>query len=163
MDTVTLWVTFNVFVLILLALDLGVVHRGDHAISVKESLIWSGIWILVGLAFNVGVFYFSGVDKGLEFFTGYVIERSLSIDNIFVFILMFSYFAVPAKFQYKVLFWGILGALVMRGALIAVGTALIDAFHWILYVFGVILIVSAIRMALQTATPWCGCSGASSP
>jgi len=97
----------------------------------------------------VGVFYFSGPQKGLEFFTGYVIERSLSIDNIFVFILMFSYFSVPSKYQYKVLFWGILGALVMRGALIMVGTALIETFHWILYVFGAILILSAIRMALQ--------------
>ena len=149
MDTVWLWVTFNVFVLVLLALDLGVFHRSNHAISIKESLIWSGIWILVGLAFNVGVFYFSGPQKGLEFFTGYVIERSLSIDNIFVFILMFTYFGVPARYQYKVLFWGILGALIMRGALIMVGTALIAAFHWILYVFGVVLIVSAVRMAVQ--------------
>lgn len=149
MDTVWLWVAFNVFVLVLLALDLGVFHRSNHAISIKESLIWSGIWILVGLAFNVGVFYFGGPQKGLEFFTGYVIERSLSIDNIFVFILMFTYFGVPARYQYKVLFWGILGALIMRGALIMVGTALIAAFHWILYVFGVILIVSAIRMATQ--------------
>jgi tellurite resistance protein TerC len=144
-----LWITFNIFVLVLLALDLGVFHKSNHAISVKESLIWSGIWILVGIAFNVGVFAFSGPQKGLEFFTGYVIERSLSIDNIFVFILMFTYFGVPARYQYKVLFWGILGALIMRGALIMVGTALIDAFHWILYVFGAILILSAIRMAVQ--------------
>jgi tellurite resistance protein TerC len=144
-----LWITFNIFVLVLLALDLGVFHKSNHAISVKESLIWSGVWILVGIVFNVGVFYFSGPQKGLEFFTGYVIERSLSIDNIFVFILMFTYFGVPARYQYKVLFWGILGALIMRGALIMVGTALIDAFHWILYVFGAVLIFSAIRMAVQ--------------
>ncbi len=149
MDTLTIWIVFNIFVLVLLALDLGVFHRGNHSISVKESLIWSAIWVLVAIAFNVGVVYFSGPDKGLEFFTGYVIERSLSIDNIFVFILMFSYFGVPSQFQYKVLFWGILGALLMRGALILVGTALIEAFHWILYVFGAILILSAIRMALQ--------------
>ena len=149
MDTVWLWITFNIFVLVLLALDLGVFHKSNHAISVKESLIWSGIWILVGILFNVGVFYFSGPQKGLEFFTGYVIERSLSIDNIFVFILMFTYFGVPARYQYKVLFWGILGALIMRGTLIMVGTALIDAFHWILYVFGAVLIFSAIRMAVQ--------------
>ncbi|HEX8218222.1 MAG TPA: TerC family protein [Chloroflexia bacterium] len=149
MDTVWLWITFNIFVLVLLALDLGVFHKSNHAISVKESLIWSGVWILVGIVFNVGVFYFSGPQKGLEFFTGYVIERSLSIDNIFVFILMFTYFGVPARYQYKVLFWGILGALIMRGALIMVGTALIDAFHWILYVFGAVLIFSAIRMAVQ--------------
>jgi tellurite resistance protein TerC len=148
-DTLTIWIVFNIFVLVLLALDLGVFHRGNHSISVKESLIWSAIWVLVAIAFNVGVVYFSGPDKGLEFFTGYVIERSLSIDNIFVFILMFSYFGVPSQFQYKVLFWGILGALLMRGALILVGTALIEAFHWILYVFGAILILSAIRMALQ--------------
>ncbi|HEY0070868.1 MAG TPA: TerC family protein [Chloroflexia bacterium] len=149
MDTVWLWVAFNAFVLVLLAVDLGVFHRSNHAISVKESLMWSGIWILVGFAFNVGVFFFSGPQKGLEFFTGYVIERSLSIDNIFVFILMFAYFGVPARYQYKVLFWGILGALIMRGALILVGTALIHAFEWILYVFGAVLIFSAVRMAVQ--------------
>jgi tellurite resistance protein TerC len=148
-DTVWLWVAFNAFVLVLLAVDLGVFHRSNHAISVKESLMWSGIWILVGFAFNVGVFFFSGPQKGLEFFTGYVIERSLSIDNIFVFILMFAYFGVPARYQYKVLFWGILGALIMRGALILVGTALIHAFEWILYVFGAVLIFSAVRMAVQ--------------
>jgi tellurite resistance protein TerC len=148
-DTVWLWVAFNAFVLVLLAVDLGVFHRSNHAISVKESLMWSGIWILVGFAFNVGVFFFSGPQKGLEFFTGYVIERSLSIDNIFVFILMFAYFGVPARYQYKVLFWGILGALIMRGALILVGTALIHAFEWILYVFGAVLIISAVRMAVQ--------------
>lgn len=149
MDGVWLWIVFNIFVLVLLALDLGVFHRDDHAISVKESLVWSGIWIVVALAFNMGIFFFSGTQKGLEFFTGYLIERSLSIDNIFVFILLFGYFNVPLKYQYKVLFWGILGALLMRAALIFVGAALIETFHWAIFLFGGLLLVSGIKMALQ--------------
>src|SRR6476661_81878 len=106
--TIWLWIAFNIFVLAMLALDLGVFHRENHVIKVKEALIWSGMWILVALAFNVGIFIFAGPQKGLEFFTGYLIERSLSIDNVFVFILLFAYFSVPAKYQYKVLFWGII-------------------------------------------------------
>jgi tellurite resistance protein TerC len=148
-DGIWLWIGFNIFVLAMLALDLGVFHRDDHEIKVKEALVWSGIWILVAAAFNVGVFLYAGTQKGLEFLTGYLIERSLSIDNIFVFILVFSYFAVPAKYQYKVLFWGIIGALVMRAALIGVGATLIKEFHWVIYLFGALLLVSAVKMALR--------------
>jgi tellurite resistance protein TerC len=148
-DGIWLWIIFTVGVLVLLALDLGLFHRDDHTISVKEALIWSGIWTLLALLFNLGLWLFSGPQAGLEFFTGYLIERSLSIDNIFVFILVFSYFAVPSKYQYKVLFWGILGALVMRITLILVGAALIKEFHWVIYLFGALLVVSGIRMATQ--------------
>jgi tellurite resistance protein TerC len=149
LDGIWPWVIFTAAVLVLLALDLGLFHRDDHTISVKEALIWSGIWTLLALLFNLGVWLFGGPQAGLEFFTGYLIERSLSIDNIFVFILVFSYFAVPSKYQYKVLFWGILGALVMRITLILVGAALIKEFHWVIYLFGALLVVSGIRMAIQ--------------
>jgi tellurite resistance protein TerC len=149
MDGLWLWILFTAFVLVVLALDLGIFHRDDHAISVKEALIWSGIWTLLAIVFNLGVWLFSGPQAGLEFFTGYVIERSLSIDNIFVFILVFSYFAVPPKYQYRVLFWGILGALIMRVLLILAGAALIKNFHWVIYFFGALLVFSGIKMALQ--------------
>jgi tellurite resistance protein TerC len=149
MDGIWFWILFTAFVLVVLALDLGIFHRDDHTISVKEALIWSGVWTLLALVFNLGVWLWSGPQAGLEFFTGYVIERSLSIDNIFVFILVFSYFAVPPKYQYKVLFWGILGALIMRVLLILAGAALIKNFHWVIYLFGALLIFSGIKMALQ--------------
>ena len=125
-DMIWLWVLFNIAVLVMLAIDLGVFHKDDKPISVKEALIWSGIWIVVAGVFNLGVWYFWGSQKALEFLTGYVIERSLSIDNIFVFILVFTYFAVLPRYQYKVLFWGIIGALVMRASLILLGTASYD-------------------------------------
>jgi tellurite resistance protein TerC len=149
MDMIWLWVLFNIGVLVMLAIDLGVFHKDDKPISVKEALIWSAIWIVVAGVFNVGVWIFMGEQKGLEFLTGYVIERSLSIDNIFVFILVFTYFAVLPRYQYKVLFWGIIGALVMRAALILLGTALVTSFSWVLYVFGALLVISGIRMAFQ--------------
>ena len=148
-DMIWLWVLFNIAVLVMLAIDLGVFHKDDKPISVKEALIWSGIWIVVAGVFNLGVWYFWGSQKALEFLTGYVIERSLSIDNIFVFILVFTYFAVLPRYQYKVLFWGIIGALVMRASLILLGTALVTNFSWILYVFGALLVVSGLRMAFQ--------------
>ena len=148
-DMSWLWVLFNIAVLVMLAIDLGVFHKDDKPISVKEALIWSGIWIVVAGVFNLGVWYFWGSQKALEFLTGYVIERSLSIDNIFVFILVFTYFAVLPRYQYKVLFWGIIGALVMRASLILLGTALVTNFSWILYVFGALLVVSGLRMAFQ--------------
>ncbi|HET9493671.1 MAG TPA: TerC family protein [Chloroflexia bacterium] len=151
-DMVWLWVLFNIGVLVMLAIDLGVFHKDDKPISVKEALIWSAIWIVVAAVFNVGVWIFMGEQKGLEFLTGYVIERSLSIDNIFVFILVFTYFAVLPRYQYKVLFWGIIGALVMRAALILLGTALVTNFHWVLYIFGALLVISGIRMAFQDDT-----------
>lgn len=143
---ITLWVGFNLLVLFMLAIDLGFIHRGLKEITVKEGIIWSVIWIAVALAFNVGVYFWRGSETAVQFFTGYVIERSLSIDNIFVFLLIFTYFRVPNQFQYKVLIWGILGALVLRGVFILAGTFLIAKFHWILYLFGAFLVITGIKM-----------------
>ena len=143
-----LWIGFNLLVLLMLAIDLGVFHRRDHVISIKEGLVWSVIWILVALIFNVFVYFWRGQEVALQFFTGYLIERSLSVDNIFVFLLVFTYFQVPQKFQYKVLIWGILGALVFRGLFIVLGTFLIAKFHWIIYVFGVFLVITGVRMGI---------------
>lgn len=148
-DIAYLWIGFNVFVLIMLALDLGVFHRKAHEVNIKEALIWSIVWIALALIFNYGVYEYMGKAKALEFFTGYVIEKSLSVDNIFVFILVFSFFKVPAKYQHKVLFWGILGALVMRVILIFSGVALLTKFHWLIYVFGAFLIFTGIKMLVQ--------------
>jgi tellurite resistance protein TerC len=143
------WVFFNLLVLLLLALDLGVFHRSPHEVSVKESLIWSAIWIVVALVFNLGVYLVMGPKPALEFLTGYLLERALSIDNIFVFIVILSYFRVETRYQYKVLFWGILGALVMRGLFIIAGITLIQQFHWVIYVFGVFLVFTGIRLAVH--------------
>ncbi len=148
-DTTWLWVGFNVFVLAMLALDLGVFHRKAHVVSLRESLTWTGVWVVLALIFNAGVWHYAGPQKALEFFTGYLIEKSLSVDNVFVFALLFSYFAVPLKFQHKVLFWGILGALVMRAVMIALGAALITKFAWIIYVFGAFLILTGIKMIVK--------------
>lgn len=157
MESKTLyWVFFNVFVLIMLALDLGIFNRKAHEIKVKEALIWSGVWIFLALSFNIGIYYFyvppegyTSADSALQFLTGYVIEKSLSIDNIFVFVLIFSFFKVPAIYQHKVLFWGILGALVMRVIFIFAGVALINQFAWIIYVFGAFLIFTGIKLVTQ--------------
>lgn len=143
-----LWGGFNVLVLGMLALDLGVFHHKDHKISVKEGLVWSVIWIIVALIFNVFVYFWHGYTAAVQFFTGYLIERALSIDNIFVFILIFTYFGVDEKYQYKVLFWGILGALVMRGLFIGVGALLISMFHWVIYIFGAFLLYTGIKMGM---------------
>ncbi len=150
------WIFFNVFVLIMLALDLGVFNRKAHEIKVKEALIWSGVWIFLALTFNAGIYYFylppegyTNADSALQFLTGYVIEKSLSIDNIFVFVLIFSFFKVPAVYQHKVLFWGILGALVMRVIFIFAGVALINRFAWIIYIFGAFLIFTGIKLVTQ--------------
>src|SRR5512140_3744980 len=143
------WVGFNDFVLLMLALDLGVFHRKAHVVSFKESLGWTIVWVSLALLFNGGVWHFSGSQKALEFFTGYLIEKSLSVDNVFVFALLFSYFAVPAKYQHKVLFWGILGALIMRAIMIALGATLITKFTWIIYVFGAFLILTGIKMVVK--------------
>ena len=147
MDQLWLWVGFNAFVLGMLALDLGVFHRKAHEVSLREAATWSAVWVALALAFNYGVYQLMGRDAGLEFLTGYLIEKALSVDNIFVFVLVFSYFRVPPRYQHRVLFWGILGALVMRGVMIAAGAALIGRFHWILYVFGAFLVVTGVRMA----------------
>jgi tellurite resistance protein TerC len=144
-----IWIGFNLVVLGLLAVDLGLFHRHAHAVTFKEAAIWSAIWVALSLAFNAGIFLFAGTDPGFEFLTGYLIEKSLSVDNIFVFVLLFSYFAVPAAYQHRVLFWGVLGALVMRGILIAVGAVLLKEVHAIIYVFGAVLIFSGIRMAMS--------------
>ena len=157
--TIWLWIGFNLFVLLMLALDLGVFHRKAHVISIKEATVWSIVWISLALLFNLGLYLFwerlsptsaySNQEAALAFFTGYLIEKSLSVDNIFVFVLLFTFFAVPTAYQHRVLFWGILGALIMRGTLIAVGAALLKEFHWIIYVFGAFLIFTGIRMALH--------------
>lgn len=148
-DNLWLWIGFNAFVLLMLALDLGVFHRKAHVVSFKESISWTVVWITLALLFNLGVAHYMGDEKGLEFFTGYVIEKSLSVDNVFVFALLFSYFAVPAIYQHKVLFWGILGALIMRAIMIFLGAALIERFAWIIYVFGAFLILTGIKMIVK--------------
>lgn len=130
----------------MLALDLGVFHRKAHAVSVREALAWSCVWIFLALLFGLGVYFVRGGEKALEFLTGYVIEWSLSVDNLFVFLVIFSYFAVPPIYQHRVLFWGILGALVMRAIFIAVGAALLSAFHWMIYVFGGFLVFTGITL-----------------
>ena len=140
------WTCFIGFVLVMLALDLGVFHRKSHEIKIKEALIWSAFWISLALAFNYGIYVFMGKEKAIEFLAGYVIEKSLSIDNLFVFIMLFTYFNVNTKYQHKVLFWGILRALVMRAIFIFAGVALINKFHWIIYVFGVLLVFTGIKM-----------------
>jgi tellurite resistance protein TerC len=143
------WVGFNVFIIIMLALDLGVFHKHSHKVPVKEAVIWTLVWITLAMVF-MGIIYFK-MDKvkALSFLTGYVIEYSLSVDNIFVFILIFSFFQVNENYQHKILFWGILGALIMRGIFIFAGVALINRFHWIIYIFGGFLIITGIRMLFK--------------
>lgn len=143
------WIGFNVFVVVMLVLDLGVFNRKAHVIKVKEALLLSALWIGLALIFNVIVYFWKGQTAALEFLAGYLIEESLSVDNLFVFLLIFSYFKVPALYQHKILFWGILGAIIMRGIFIFAGVALIERFHWIIYIFGVFLIYTAIRLAFQ--------------
>ena len=161
-----IWIAFIAFVLLMLALDLGVFHRKAHVVSVKEALAWSGVWLAMGLAFAVFVYFaYDGQWFGLgtvadavdglvndgatateKYLTGYLVEKSLSVDNIFVIAIIFSFFAVPPLYQHRVLFWGILGALLMRGAMIGLGAKLIAEFHWVLYLFAVFLILTAIKM-----------------
>ncbi len=143
------WIGFHVFVFIMLALDLGVFHKRTHTVPVKEALTWSAVWIFLALIFNIFVYLEFGKIKALEFLTGYVIEYSLSVDNIFIFILIFSYFAVPSQYQHKILFWGILGALIMRGIFIVTGVALINKFQWIVVIFGGFLLITGIKMLFQ--------------
>lgn len=148
MDTIWLWTGFNLFVILLLALDLGVLHRGDRVIAVREALWLSLGYIVLSLVFAAGVFAFMSREAGYAFLTGYFIEKSLSVDNIFVFVLIFMHFAVPPQYQYRVLFWGVLGALVMRASLILVGSAVIEAFHWVIYLFGAFLVFTGIKMLI---------------
>jgi tellurite resistance protein TerC len=148
-DQLWLWLAFNVFVLAMLAVDLFVFHKEAHEVRSSEAAAWSGVWIALAVLFGIGVSVFMGRTTGLEYFAGYLIEKALSVDNIFVFVLIFGYFRVPARYQHRVLFWGILGALVMRGAMIAAGAYLIQQFHWMIYLFGGFLVFTGIRMALQ--------------
>ncbi|MEJ7553192.1 MAG: TerC family protein [Aquificaceae bacterium] len=140
------WLIFGAVVFTALFLDLSVFHRNPHKISLKEALLLSAFWIALGLAFGVFVYFDRGYDRAVEYFTGYLLEKALSLDNIFVFILIFSYFKVPEEYRHKVLFWGVLGAIVFRAIFIFAGLELIKHFHWVVYIFGVILIVSAIKL-----------------
>ncbi|HPK53404.1 MAG TPA: TerC family protein [Smithellaceae bacterium] len=146
------WISFAVIILALLALDLGVFNRRSHVIKLKEALLWTGFWTSLAMIFCGGIYFLYGHNKALEFLTGYLIEESLSVDNLFVFLLLFRYFGVPQEYEHKALFWGILMALVTRGIFIFGGVALINKFHWIIYVFGVFLVFTGIKMALNKET-----------
>jgi tellurite resistance protein TerC len=144
-----LWIRFNFFVLAMLSIYLGIFHRKAHAISIKEASIWSLVWIALAMIFNAGIYFFSGPEPALQFFTGYLLEKSLGVDNIFVFVLLFTSFSVPAVYHHMILFWGVLGALLMRGTMIALGVVLLETFHWIIYLFGAFLLFTGIRMAFH--------------
>ena len=146
MGTPLLWLVFNLFVFAAIALDLGVFHRRPHKLKTREAIIWTLVWVGLTVAFGLGVLHFSGEQRGLEFFTGYVIEKALSIDNLFLFLVIFRAFAVDENIQHSILEWGILGALVMRGAMIAAGAGLIQRFSWVLYVFGTFLVYAGLHM-----------------
>jgi len=144
-----LWIGFTVFVLAMLALDLGVFHRKQHVVNVREALVWTSVWISLAMLFNVGVYFWFGPQRALEFLTGYLIEKALSVDNVFVFLVVFSSFAIPPKLQHRVLFWGVLGALIMRALFVFVGAAALQRFHWVAYVFGVFLVLTALKLLFQ--------------
>lgn len=146
MNGILPWILFNAFVLMMLALDLGVFHKKDKPVTFKGALGWSGVWITLALIFNGWIYYSMGQQPALEYLTGYLIEKSLSVDNIFVFVLLFSYFKIPAKYQHRVLFWGVIGALIMRGIFIGIGAVMIARFHWIIYIFGAFLIYTGYKM-----------------
>jgi tellurite resistance protein TerC len=146
MGTPLLWLIFNLFVLAAIVLDLGVFHRRPHKMETREAITWTLVWVGLSLAFGLGVMHYSGEQRGLEFFTGYVIEKALSVDNLFLFLVIFRAFAVDEKIQHRVLEWGILGALVMRGVMIAAGAGLIERFSWVLYVFGAFLVYAGLHM-----------------
>ena len=146
---VLFWIGFHVLIAILLIADLGFFHRKSHAPKFKEALVHSGCWIALALLFNLLVYYFLGPDKALQFFTGFVIEKSLSVDNLFLFLIFFLYFRIPPAYQHKILYWGIIGALFFRISLILMGVALIDRFHWMFYVFGAFLLYTGIKFAMQ--------------
>ncbi|MEX2283954.1 MAG: TerC family protein [Gemmatimonadota bacterium] len=152
--TIWFWIIFNVFILAMLALDLGVFHRRAHAISIREAAIWSSVWIGLSLTFNFGLYLFAGPEPALAYLTGYLIEKALSVDNIFVMVLIFGYFKVEPKYQHRVLFWGIVGALVMRGIFIVLGAYLISHFHWVIYLFGALLVFTGTKMAFRDEEPF---------
>src|SRR3990172_393232 len=151
-SSTTLWIGFGLFILFMLSLDLGLFNRKAHSVTYREATTWSVVWITLALTFAGIVFWRQGTQKGLEFVTGYLIELSLSIDNLFVFLLIFSYFKVPNKYQHRVLFWGVLGALVMRLTMIFIGAALIERFEWIIYIFGAFLVYTGFKMFRQEDT-----------
>lgn len=151
-ESLWVWIGFNALVLVLLAIDLGVFNREAHVIGVREAARWTAALVTLALAFNAGIFFTLGPQPALEFFTGYLIELALSVDNVFVFVLIFAYFSVPPKYQHRVLFWGILGALLMRGAMIGAGVVLLNRFEWIIYIFGAFLVFTGIRMATGPET-----------
>jgi len=148
-ESVILWIGFNLFVLSMLALDLGVFHRKSHEVGVKEALAWTGVWISLAMLFNLFIYFHFDEERAMSFFAGYILEKSLSMDNIFVMIMIFSYFEVPPRYQHKVLFWGILGALVMRVMFILTGIELIHRFHWLIYIFGAFLVITGVRMIIS--------------
>lgn len=148
-DQLLIWGVFGVFVAVMLVLDLGLMGGKNRAIGIREALVWSALWVVVALIFNAGIYFFKGGETALNFLAGYLIERALSLDNIFVFLVIFSYFGVSPLHQYRVIFWGIIGALVLRALFIAAGIALIAKFHWVIYVFGALLVWTGIKMALQ--------------
>ncbi len=147
--TPALWIGFTALILALLALDLGVFHRHAHAVAFREALGWSVVWVALALAFNAALARQFGSERGLEFLTGYLIEKALAVDNIFVFLVIFATFRVPPAYQHRILFWGILGALVMRAAFILAGAALLERFHWIMYVFGAFLVATGVKLLRQ--------------
>jgi tellurite resistance protein TerC len=146
---ILLWGGFIIFIVAMLVLDLKVFQRREHDIMIKEALLWTVFWIVLSLGFNLGIYFFMGVDSALEFLTGYLIEKALSVDNIFVFIIIFAYFGIAPRFQHKILFWGILGAIVMRAAFIFAGVALIERLHWIIYVLGIFLVYIGVKLAFE--------------
>lgn len=147
--TPLLWIGFTIFVLVMIVLDLVVFHRKAHEVSLRESLVWTAVWIGLALVFNGGVYHWFGSEKALQFLTGYVIEKALSVDNLFVFLVIFSYFSVPAALKHRVLLWGILSALILRAIFIFAGAALLERFHWVIYVFGGFLVLTAIKLLVQ--------------
>ncbi|MFY9308277.1 MAG: TerC family protein [Bacteroidia bacterium] len=149
METGTIfWVVFGILIITTLAIDLGVFSRNPHQVSVKEALIWSGIWISIAIGFNAGIYFYMGREPAMQFLTGYLLEKSLSVDNIFVFFMLFTYFKLNAEYQHKVLFWGVLGAIIFRGIMIVVGANLIKEFHWSIYFLSVFLIYTGVKMVL---------------
>lgn len=146
-STVLLWIIFAIIVVSVMVIDLGVVDRKAHVVSTKEAALWTAAWVSLALLFNLGVYFMKGAGPALDFLTGYLLEYSLSVDNIFVFIVLFSYFGIDPLYRHRVLFWGIIGALVFRATLIGVGAALISRFHWVMYIFGIFLLFTAVKMA----------------
>ena len=143
---VALWVGFHVFVMAMLAIDLGLFHRQAHAVSSKEAGLWTGVWVTLSLIFCAGIWTFMGHEPAIQWITAYVVEYALSVDNLFVFLVVFSYFRVALEHQHRVLFWGIIGAFLMRATLIITGAALVSRFHWLIYLFGAFLLFTGVKM-----------------